>query len=626
MGKCIGIDLGTTNSAVSVCEAGVPKIIVNSEGERTTPSIVGFSKEGERKVGNPAKRQAIVNPKLTVHSVKRFIGCKYDDVKDYIDKFAYSVIPGPDNIPQIDIDGKKYTPQEISAAVLQKMKKTAEEYLGSEVKDAVITVPAYFNDSQRVATKEAAIIAGLNPLRIINEPTAAALAFGIDKLNKDMKILVFDAGGGTTDLSVLELGSGVFEVLSTNGDTFLGGNDIDNKIIDWLLEEAKKNIGVDLSEDPVALQRLKESAEKAKIELSSTTSTDISLPYITSTDAGPQHLNCTITRAQLERMIESYIQKCIALCDGVLEKAKLSKSDIDEVLLVGGTTRIPVIQDMIKNYFGKEGNKSVNPDEAVALGAAIQGSILTGEQSDILLLDVTPLNLNITTMGNIATVMIPANTTIPTDKTETFTTAVDNQPAVTISITQGNRQFAKDNKKLGEFILDGIMPARRGVPQIEVKFSLDANGILNVTAIDKATGKKQDIRIEGSSGLSDEDIKRMKEEADIHAKEDKQKMERVTKLNSAEQTIYQIENALKEYDEKLSAEDKTRLTDALTSLKAVYNVKDEERDIAAIEGANDNLLKTWYEIGAKFYTTGDSSSNPFNFGNFGGFSTTPPNK
>lgn len=431
---------------------------------------------------------------------------------------------------------------------------------------------------------------------------------------------------GTTDLSVLDLGSGVFEVLSTNGDTFLGGNDIDNKIIDWLLEDAKKTIGVDLSEDPVALQRLKESAEKAKIELSSTTSTDISLPYITSTDAGPQHLNCTITRAQLERMIESYIQKCIALCDGVLEKAKLSKSDIDEVLLVGGTTRIPAIQDMIKNYFGKEGNKSVNPDEAVALGAAIQGSILTGEQSDILLLDVTPLNLNITTMGNIATVMIPANTTIPTDKTETFTTAVDNQPAVNIVITQGNRQFAKDNKKLGEFILDGIMPARRGVPQIEVKFSLDANGILNVTAIDKATGKKQDIRIEGSSGLSDEDIKRMKEEADIHAKEDKQKMERVTKLNSAEQTIYQIENALKEYDEKISAEDKTKLTDALTSLKAVYNVKDEERDITAIEGANDNLLKIWYEIGAKFYATSDSSLNPFNFGNFGGFSTTPPNK
>lgn len=621
MGKCIGIDLGTTNSAVSVCEGGQPKIIINSEGERTTPSIVSFGKDGERKVGNPAKRQAVVNPGTTVHSVKRFIGCTFNDVKPYVSKFAYSVKEGDNGLPVIDINGKDFTPQEISAAVLQKMKKTAEEYLGTDVTDAVITVPAYFNDAQRVATKEAATIAGLNVKRIINEPTAAALAFGIDKLNKDMKILVFDAGGGTTDLSVLELGGGVFEVLSTNGDTFLGGNDIDNKIIDFLVEEGKKSCGVDLSKDPIALQRLKEEGEKAKIELSSTTSTDISLPYIANTDAGPQHLNCTLTRAQLERMISDYIDKCVKLCDGVLEKARLSVSDIDEVLLVGGTTRIPAIQEMIKKYFGKEGNKTVNPDEAVALGAAIQGSILSGEQDGILLLDVTPLNLNITTSGQMATVMIPANTTIPYEKSEVFTTAADNQPAVTIEVTQGNRPMAIDNKRLGTFVLDGIMPAMRGVPQIEVKFAIDANGILEVTAVDKGTGKKQDIRIEGSSGLSKEDVERMKSEAEANADEDKKRAERIVKLNAAEQIIYQTEHNLEEFKDKITDEQKSKITEALEGLKALFNVDDANKDVPAIEAAAENLAKSWYEVSASLYKTGDSSTSQANemFNNmFGG--------
>lgn len=614
MRKCIGIDLGTTNSAVSVCEGGQPKIIINSEGERTTPSIVSFAKEGERKVGNPAKRQAVVNPTTTVHSVKRFIGCKYDDVKPYLDKFAYKIIADKNGLPVIDINGKDFTPQEISAAVLQKMKKTAEEYLGDTVKDAVITVPAYFNDAQRVATKEAAIIAGLNPLRIINEPTAAALAFGIDKLNKDMKILVFDFGGGTLDLSVLELGSGVFEVLSTNGDTFLGGNDIDNRIIDFLIEEGKKSCGVDLSQDHIALQRLKDAAEKAKIELSSTTSTEISLPYITSTEAGPQHLTCTLTRAQFDRMISDFIDRAVKLCDGVLEKAGLAASDIDEILLIGGSTRIPAIQDMIKNYFGKEGNRTVNPDEAVSLGAAIQGSILTGENDDILLLDVTPLNLNITTEGNIATTMIEANTTIPYEKTETFTTAADNQPSVAISITQGNRRFAKDNKSLGNFMLDGIMPAPRGVPQIEVKFSIDANGILDVTATDKGTGKKQDIRIEGSSGLSKEDVERMKAEAEANAEEDNKRYERISKLNAAEQIIYQTEHQLEENGDKLTDEQKTKINEKLDGLKALFNIEDSSRDINAIETSAEDLAKTWYEISASIYAK-DASGNTGNTDN-----------
>ena len=611
MGKCIGIDLGTTNSAVSVCEGGQPKIIVNSEGDRTTPSIVSFGKDGERKVGSPAKRQAVVNPSTTVHSVKRFIGCSYEDVKPYVNKFSYSVKPSESGLPVIDIDGKDFTPQEISAAVLQKMRKTAEEYLGTTVTDAVVTVPAYFNDAQRVATKEAATIAGLNVKRIINEPTAAALAFGIDKLNKDMRILVFDAGGGTTDLSVLELGGGVFEVLSTNGDTFLGGNDIDNKIIDYLVEEGKTQCGLDLSKDPVALQRLKDAAEKAKIELSSTTSTDISLPYITATAAGPQHLNCTLSRAQLENLISDYIDKCVKLCDGVLEKAKLTVSDIDEVLLVGGTTRIPAIQEMIKKYFGKEGNKSVNPDEAVALGAAIQGSILMGEQDGVLLLDVTPLNLNITTEGNMATVMIPANTTIPYEKSEIFTTASDNQSAVTIEITQGNRPMAHDNKRLGAFILDGILPARRGVPQIEVKFSIDANGILDITATDKGTGKKQDIRIEGSSGLSKEDIERMKTEAESNAEEDKKRVERISKLNAAEQIIYKSEKDLEDLKDKITDEQKAKVTEALEGLKALYNVEDANRDMAAISAATENLAKIWFEISASIYKADSSGGQQF---------------
>ena len=611
MGKCIGIDLGTTNSAVSVYEGGQPKIIINSEGDRTTPSIVSFGKNGERKVGSPAKRQAVVNPSTTVHSVKRFIGCSYEDVKSYVNKFSYSVKPTESGLPVIDIDGKNFTPQEISAAVLQKMKKTAEEYLGTTVTDAVVTVPAYFNDAQRVATKEAATIAGLNVKRIINEPTAAALAFGIDKVHKDLKIMVFDTGGGTTDLSVLELGGGVFEVLSTNGDMFLGGNDIDNKIIDYLIEEGKTQCGLDLSKDPVALQRLKDAAEKAKIELSSTTLTDISLPYIIATEAGPQHLNCTLSRAQLENLISDYIDKCVKLCDGVLEKAKLTASDIDEVLLVGGTTRIPAIQEMIKKYFGKEGNKSVNPDEAVALGAAIQGSILTGEQDGVLLLDVTPLNLNITTEGNMATVMIPANTTIPYEKSEIFTTAADNQPSVVISVTQGNRPFAIDNKKLGEFMLEGIMPAKRGIPQIEVKFSIDANGILNVTAIDKATNKKQDIRIEGSSGLSKEDIERMKNEAESNAEEDKKRVERISKLNAAEQIIYKSEKDLEDLKDKITDEQKAKVTEALEGLKALYNVEDANRDIAAISTATENLTKIWFEISSSIYKADSSEGQQF---------------
>ena len=619
MGKCIGIDLGTTNSAVSVCEGGLPKIIINSEGEYTTPSIVSFGKDGERKVGNPAKRQAVANPNTTVHSVKRFIGCSYSDVEPYINKFAYKVKPNESGLPVIDIDGKDYTPQEISAAVLQKMKKTAEEYLGTTVTDAVVTVPAYFNDAQRVATKEAATIAGLNVKRIINEPTAAALAFGIDKLNKDMRILVFDAGGGTTDLSVLELGGGVFEVLSTNGDTFLGGNDIDNKIIDYLVELGKTQCGLDLSKDLVALQRLKEAAEKAKIELSSSVSTEIMLPYVSANENGPVHLNCTLSRVQLENMLEDYIKKCIALCDGVLEKAKLTVSDIDEILLVGGTTRIPAIQEMIKKYFGKEGNKSVNPDEAVALGAAIQGSILAGEQDGIILLDVTPLNLNITTNGRVATVMIPANTTIPYEKSEVFTTNVDNQPAVTIEVTQGNRPLAIDNKRLGTFVLDGILPAMRGVPQIEVKFSIDANGILDVTAVDKGTNKKQEIRIEGSSGLSKDDVERMKAEADANAEADQKRLERITKLNAAEQIMYQTEHNFDDLKEKITEEQHKKIVDALDGLKALYNVDDESRDVPAIEAAAENLAKTWYEVSASVYKQTDASGGqpPFDPASFG---------
>jgi molecular chaperone DnaK len=608
MSKIIGIDLGTGNSAVAVMEAGSPKIIVNSEGNRTTPSVIAYDKSGERKVGESAKRQAAINPKTTVHSIKRFIGCTYSDALPYKDKFAYDVVEGKNNTVNVKINDKTLTPQEISAAVLQKMKKTAEDYLGETVTDAVITVPAYFNDSQRTATKEAGEIAGLNVRRIINEPTAASLAFGLDKLDKDMKILVFDSGCGTTDLSVLDLGSGVFEVLSTNGDVFLGGDDIDSLIIDWLADQGKSNFGVDLRKDPMALQRMKEAAEKAKIELSNTTSADINLPYITVVDNIPQHLVTTLTRAQLEKMMQPFINKCIKLCDGVLKKADLTKDQIDEILLVGGTTRIPYVQKMIYDYFGKEGNKSVNPDEAVALGAAIQGAVLNGEQQGIVLLDVTPLNLNITTMGSVATCMIEANTTIPTTKSQIFSTAVDNQPAVDIEITQGNRAMAADNKKLGTFVLDGIAPARRGVPQIEVTFSLDANGILEVTAIDKATGKSQNIRVEGSSGLSKEEVEKMKADAESHADEDKKKTDRLAKLNMAESSIYQTTTLLEEMKDKLTDDQKTSLTTALDNLKAVYDVKDEDRNIESIETAAKELNEVWYKVSAELNKSAEEAT------------------
>lgn len=608
MSKVIGIDLGTGNSAVAVMECGIPKIIVNSEGNRTTPSVISYDKAGERKVGESAKRQAAINPKTTVHSIKRFIGCSYSDALPYKDKFAYDVVEGKNNVINIKVDDKLLTPQEISAAVLQKMKKTAEDYLGEPVTDAVITVPAYFNDSQRTATKEAGEIAGLNVKRIINEPTAASLAFGLDKLDKDMKILVFDSGCGTTDLSVLDIGSGVFEVLSTNGDVFLGGDDIDNMIIDWLAEQGKTNFGTDLRKDPMALQRMKEVAEKAKIELSNNSTTEINLPYITVVDNIPQHLVTTLTRAQLENMLQPFVNKCVTLCDGVLEKANLKKADIDEILLVGGTTRIPRIQKMISDYFGKEGNKSVNPDEAVALGAAIQGAVLNGEQAGIVLLDVTPLNLNITTMGSVATCMIEANTTIPVKKSQVFSTAVDNQPAVDIEITQGNRSMAADNKKLGTFVLDGIAPARRGVPQVEVTFSLDANGILEVTAVDKATGKSQNIRVEGSSGLSKDEIEQMKADAESHAEEDKKKTDRLAALNMAESSIYQTAKLMDEMKDKLSEDQKTSLTTALDNLKAVYEVKDEDRNMDSIEAAAKELENVWHKVSAELnQNTADSS-------------------
>lgn len=596
MGKIIGIDLGSTNSAVAVVENGSPIIIVNSEGNRTTPSVIGYDKSGERVVGETAKRKAVTNAKNTVELIKRFIGNNYSTTKDFKDKFTYEISQGPNDTVRVKINNKEYTPQEISAAILQKMKKTAEDYLGEEVTEAVITVPAYFNDSQRTATKEAGEIAGLTVKRIINEPTAAALAFGIDKLNKNMKILVFDCGGSTHDVSILEMGDGVFEVLSTKGDMFLGGNDIDNLIVDWLVAEGKKQCGIDLSKDTIALQRLKEAAEKTKIELSNTTNSEISLPYITVVDNVPQHLNCSLNRATFNNMISGFVAKAMNVAKDALAAANLKPTDIDEILLVGGSTRIPLIQEEIKKYFGKEGNKSVNPDEAVALGAAIQGSILAGEQTGILLLDVTPLNLNITTMGNVATCMIEANTTIPTKHSQIFSTAVDNQPAVDIEVTQGNRSLAADNKYLGKFILDGIAPARRGVPQIEVTFDIDANGILKVTAVDKATGKSQDIRIEGSSGLAKEEVEKMKAEAEAHAEEDKARIERINVLNGAESTIYNHEKTLENVKDKITEEQKSKLDEALENLKSVYNVKDEDRDLDAIKAAQENYFKTWYEV------------------------------
>ena len=596
MGKIIGIDLGTTNSCVAVFEGNEPVVIANSEGKRTTPSVVGFVKDGERKVGDPAKRQAITNPKNTVYSIKRFMGETYEQCAKEVTRVPYTVT-NEGGFPRVDIEGRKYTPQEISAMILQKMKKTAEDYLGQEVTEAVITVPAYFSDSQRQATKEAGQIAGLDVKRIVNEPTAAALAYGVDKDDKDMKIAVFDLGGGTFDISILEFGSGVFEVLSTNGDTHLGGDDFDQVIIDWLVQGFKADEGIDLTKDPMAMQRLKEAAEKAKIELSSTTSTEINLPYISAEGGMPKHLVKTLTRSQFEQLAHNLIQACLVPCQNAMRDAKLQTSDIDEVILVGGSSRIPAVQTLVKNYFGKEPSKGVNPDEVVAVGAAIQGAVLTGDKSDIVLLDVTPLTLGIETMGGVMTKLIEANTTIPCKKSETFSTAVDNQTAVTIHVLQGERPMAAQNKSIGQFNLEGIAPARRGVPQIEVTFDIDANGILNVSAKDKATGKEQAIRIEASSGLSEEEIKRMKAEAEQNAAADKAERERVDKMNQADSMIFTTENFLKDNGDKIPADQKSGIESALQQLKDAHKAG----DVAAIDTAINNLNQVMQAASAQMY-------------------------